>query len=71
MHFLQQKVAAEGLHAMKGHTVKLTAKFLDIENKNSSKVRYEHWYKTLEFFFYSQGRSDAYTWLQGGVYAAE
>lgn len=59
MHFLLQKVAAESLHAMKGHTVKLTSKFLDIpnrhtkiiiyqmKNKNSSKVEYEHWYKTL------------------------
>lgn len=48
---------------MKGHTVKLTSEFLDMENKNSSKVRYEHGYKTLEFFFCSQGRSDACTWL--------
>lgn len=33
MHFLLWKVAAESLNAMKGHTVKLTSKFLDMHTK--------------------------------------
>lgn len=47
MHFLLWKVAAESLNALKGHTVKLTSKFLDmhtktmfyqIENKDRSEI---------------------------------
>lgn len=79
MHFLLEKVAAESLHAMKGHTVKLPSKFLDvntriaiyqIENKNRSKVRYEHWYKTLDSFLFL-GRSNSHTWFNGGAYSSK
>lgn len=61
MDFPLWTAGAESLNAVKGHTVKLSPKFLDIhvmittyqtENKNGSKVRYEHRFKILHFFLF-------------------